>query len=474
MDISVLSRVDSLSPLLFSRIQSGGLPTPEEQLNKAAQARPVPDRVEKPAPSERVRSYTTTLECVLRNLAKGAALGYGGRTAFSLLGLAMRHRAGPGHERTLAKALLSKEHAHWAAFLSAFLGLHNGLLRCQSPGLPPVLWDKYRNGAAGVVAGASLRLAPPYARPYLALLLSVRAAEVLGRSAAAAGQVPEWLQSHADVKLMMAASSVVMTCWIFEPELLEPMYLRFLNKQSGKDTRVLRAIAATFDGGLDSQPAVLAALNAMRQELALPALALPPTCGTPHCNVLHLPSQSCESHICTYAASGWLRAASLYAPVHLLPLLLFRPSALMRKPIGVATETALKVGRSALFLSSYCAAGFATLCLCARTAQAVGMPPKRWHAATMSSLCGLALLFEKPGRRLELALYTTLQALRCWPFPTAKDEMRKHLSVPAFALACGVLSHHFARHPHAVRSSYRAILTRFLDTAGDNHRRLLS
>jgi hypothetical protein len=280
------------------------------------------------------------------------------------------------------------------------------------------------------------------------------------------------MQSNADVKLMMLSSSVVMTCWIFEPELLEPMYLRFLNKQSGKDVRVLRAIAATFTGGLDRQPAVLSALNTMRHELALPALALPPACGTPHCNVLHH-SQSCVSHLISYAASGWLRAASLYAPVHLLPLILFRP-ALMRKPVGVATDTALKVGRSALFLSSYCAAGFATLCFCALTAQAVGTPPKRWHAATLSSLCGLALLFEKPGRRVELALYTTLQALRCWPFPKAKEEMRKHMSVPAFALACGVLSHHFAWHPHTVRSSYRAILTRFLDTAGDNHRRLLS
>ena len=472
MDISVLSRVDSLSPLLFSRIQSGGLPQPEEQRDKVA--RPVPDRVDKPAPSQRSRTYSTTVECALRNVAKGAALGYGGRTAFALLGLAIRHRAGPGRERALSRALLSKEHAHWAAFLGAFLGLHNSLIRCQSPGLPPVLWDKYRSCAAGIVAGASLRLAPPYARPYLALLLSVRAAEVLGRSAAAAGQVPEWLQSHAEVKLMCAASSIVMTCWIFEPELLEPVYLRFLNKQSGKDTRVLRAIAATFDGGLEGRPAVLAALNTMRQELALPALTLPPACGTPHCNVLHLPGQSCEAHTLQYAASGWLRAASLYAPVHLLPLLLFRPSALVRKPVGVATETALKVGRSALFLSSYCAAGFATLCFCARAAQAVGTTPKRWHAATMASLCGLALLFEKPGRRTELALYTTLQALRCWPFPRAKEAMRKHLSVPAFALACGVLSHHFARHPHAVRPSYRNILTRFLDTAGDNHRRLLS
>lgn len=488
MDVSVLSRVDSLSPLLFSRVQSGVDQQREEQLDEALGRRrlhnnvgpdqpvPAPDpsrNADKHRALDRRRSYSTVTECAIRNFAKGALLGVGGRTAAVILPQLLR---GSSHH-PLRRGFWSVEHAQWAAFLGSFLALHNTALQCRYLTYVPshAVIDHYSQLLAGTLAGFSLRLAPAYARPYLALLFSVRACEVLGRSAAEKGLLPRFLWEQADVKLMMLSSSVVMTCWIFEPQLLEPAYLHFLNKQSGKDARLLRGIAAAFDGDLDSRHGVLSALNALRSELSLPPLHLHPECGTLHCNVLHLPVQSCSAHALTYFATGWLRAVRLYAPVHLLPLLLLRSSALVRKPLGTTSQAAINIGRSALFLSSYCTTGFAILCTCARLAQSAGTPPKRWHASALSSLCGLALLFEKPGRRLELALYTTLQAARCWPYPAAKDKMRKHLSVPAFAFAAGVVSHHFARHPSTVRQSYRSILGRFLDTTGgDNHRRLLS
>ena len=473
MDVSVLSRVDSLSPLLFSRIQSG-LAAEKQRDDSPRVVSPTADPATPDTRDEskrdRTRSYATHMECALRNFGKGAALGVGGRTAFALLGTLMRSGR---HERPMRAAFVSKEHAQWAAFLGSFLALHNTMLRCHPPAIPRDF--SYRQMMAGTLAGFSLRLAPSYARPYLALLLSVRAMEVAGRSAAQKGIMPEVLATNADIKLMMACSAVVMTAWIFEPQLLEPAYLRFLNKQSGKDTRLLRAIAASFDGDLHSRPGVLPALNALRAESSLPPLDLAPSCGNLHCNVLHLPVQNCTEHLGFYFASGWLRAATLYAPVHLLPLVLLRPSALISKPIGVTTQAALKITRSALFLSSYCTTGFAVLCFCARAAEKAGTKPKRWHATALSSVCGLALYFEKPGRRLELALYTLLQAMRCCPHPQAKEAMRKHLSVPAFAIAAGIVSHHYARHPASLRPSYRSILGRFLDaTGGDNHRRLLS
>ena len=454
MDVSLLQRVESLSPQLF--LQRAQFDVAVDEKTASAPERP-----------SRTRAYSNELECLLRNLAKGAGLGYGGRVLFSLLGVlrGKRHSA-----RTL---FASFEHARWAAFLGSFLAVHNSVMHARTQKPLPHPMEHFRGGIAGTLAGVSLTFAPAYARPYLALLLAVRAAEIGIRSASQKGMVPTALSSHADVKLMCAASAVVMSCWIFEPRALERGYLRFLNRQSGKDDRVLRSIAAAFDGELHSRPGVLAALNAHRASLALPALRMPLPHGCAHCNVLH-PAQSCEGHLVGYWAAGWARALPLYAPVHLLPLLLFRPALLLRKPGPLLLQAALKAGRSALFLSSYCASGFAVLCASARLAHAAGLRSRRWHAQLASALCGLALLIEKPGRRLELALFTTTHALRCLPHPGSNDALRRHGSVPLFAVAAGVISHHFVMAPQALRPSYAALLTRFLDTAGGTHRRLLS
>ncbi len=461
MDISLLQRVDSLSPALFRRVQSEGA-TSVEREDADQQKQVVPER------QSRSRTYSTELECALRNLAKGAAVGYGGRTAFALVAVALGKR-----RATVRGVLASTEHARWAAFLGSFLAIHNSVMRGKRKMSPS--GEHFRGAIAGAVAGiTSICFAPAHAKPQLALLLAVRAAEVAARSAAQRGVIPPVLADNADVKLMSAASAVVMSCWIFQPRALDASYLRFLNRQSGKDVRLLRAIAAAFDGDLSSKPGVLAALNDHRVAVSLQPLTLPPAHGCEHCNVLHLPAESCEGHLCTYLAAAWLRALPLYAPVHILPLLLFWPGLLLRKPGTVLPAALLKVSRSALFLASFCTSGFAILCASARLAQAAGVRSRRWHAQLGSALCGLTLFIEKPGRRLELALYTFTQALRCMPHPGSNDALRRFGSVPLFALASGVVSHHYVRHPGALRPSYAALLTRFLDTTGGTHRRLLS
>lgn len=147
----------------------------------------------------------------------------------------------------------------------------------------------YRGAIAGAIAGASLHFAPQktrgararFSRPapvrtlvvirthlistrarpdtlwpaacpvpegYVALLVAVRAAEVAARNHARKheGSVPRAVSANGDVLLMCLASAPVLYCWIFAPEALEPNYLRFLNRQSGKDDSVLRAVAACY------------------------------------------------------------------------------------------------------------------------------------------------------------------------------------------------------------------------------------
>lgn len=80
-------------------------------------------------------------------------------------------------------------------------------------------------------------------------------------------------------------------------------------------------------------------------------------------------------------------------------------------------------------------------------------PPPQ--AVTAGVVCGLAVLLEKPSRRIELALYTTTQALRAAPRGGRVGERALgHAAVPAFAAGLGILMHHYVRHPETIRPSY--------------------
>ena len=336
------------------------------------------------------------------------------------------------------------------------------------------------------MAGLSLLFAPPRARGYIALLLAVRAAEVAARHSAAKGLVPPFLARNGATALMMASSAPVLFCWLFSPASLDASYLRFLNRQSGKSVVEMRAVAAALDGSLPSKPRLVADLNAARlrgtrgSRSPMPQLLkLPPPAGTcAHCATLHGSTVSCSAHAVSYVASGVLRALPLYLPVHALPLVLFRSQKLRTAPLPLLRDASVSVARSSLWLSAYCGTGFISLCAISRLVVAARVAPKAWHALIAGALCGATLLLEKPSRRVELALYTLTQAIRCSPFPAKGGALReKWAALPVFVVASAVVSHHFVRHPATLRPSYRALLMRFLADspgAGGSHRRLLS
>ena len=51
--------------------------------------------------------------------------------------------------------------------------------------------------------------------------------------------------------------------------------------------------------------------------------------------------------------AGLLRAGAIYAPVHTVPVLLFKLKALQQRPMQVTASVLRAIGRSALFLSGY-------------------------------------------------------------------------------------------------------------------------
>ena len=111
------------------------------------------------------------------------------------------------------------------------------------------------------------------------------------------------------------------------------------------------------------------------------------------------------------SCAGFLRALPLYAPVHLVPLLLFSSQRLLRRPLQSLGGSAFSIARSSAFLSTYCTMGWVGLCSWAnlhRLFPAV-VPLSEFQAVAAGVLCGVAVLLEKRSRRIELALYTTTQ-----------------------------------------------------------------
>jgi hypothetical protein len=91
----------------------------------------------------------------------------------------------------------------------------------------------------------------------------------------------------------------------------------------------------------------------------------------------------------------------LYAPVHLVPLVLFRWKALLNKPVETTTRAALAISRSTAFLTVYVTVVKGMLCL-QRTER---KSDAWWQAGVAGVLSGMAMSFEAPQRASELMLY---------------------------------------------------------------------
>jgi hypothetical protein len=120
-----------------------------------------------------------------------------------------------------------------------------------------------------------------------------------------------------------------------------------------------------------------------------------------------------------FVAKG--NAVPVYAPVFIVPTLLFQGGALAKAPLASALRVAKGIGRSCVFLSGYCTLAISFVCwgrnACSVNHPTIG-PRSQLLGVVAGLLSGLANLVEKPARRIELGLYVLSQALRsawaCW------------------------------------------------------------
>jgi hypothetical protein len=168
---------------------------------------------------------------------------------------------------------------------------------------------------------------------------------------------------------MMLASSPLLTSWIFAPKEVDNVFVSFLNAQVGQ--RV--------------------------SDIALFRHSLPPLSAP--CLGLH-PGMSCERHALIFLIGALARAFKLYAPLHLLLVLVSPERSFSRYLRAVLHST--------LFLGLYCTLAWMSACVFfRRVREGVARPPLL--IPTLAS--GLAIFAERNSRQAELAVYVAAYAV---------------------------------------------------------------
>lgn len=169
--------------------------------------------------------------------------------------------------------------------------------------------------------------------------------------------------------------------------------------------RVWRAALPSGERGrqLPSQ-AELSARGALLRQAPPRALLPGVACGPPffrRCDEVYHPGESCAVAHARDLPALVGRCLRLYAPVHLVPLLLFRARAAIADPLSTSIRAATAIARSTAFLTTYVSVVKASLCL----ERNVRTADSWWQASLAGVLSGLALSFEAPKRASELMLY---------------------------------------------------------------------
>jgi len=427
-------------------------------------------------------------ERVRRAIARAACVGVALRGGLTLAKMALAPRA-----MTVARARKGvNDVVRYVAFLSAFAGTYVSVdegFRRKFGGERSKRW---RAACAGACAGCSLLLVGKDTRHYgLAGYIWVRSVVLLARVAQksenetirALAEVTK--TEHGDVALMIGSSAVILSCFLLKPEAVEPAYLHFLNLHVGKTPEELTALrkfgTAATDDALRSVCLSLAASStwsagSSAQEMANKTAVGAIGAGTGVINRAELFRLICfkgasnPEHFFKHIAESFSTTLSVYLPVYLIPALMIHREKLLSAERGPILLGRIAKGsvRSALFLSSYVAAGWSGIDVANRA-----MGTADWRSIPVGvAFAGLATFVEKKSRRMELAMYCLSRALETSALVAVyrgmvpKYMQRQRFDVALFSIATATIMHCYNTERDVFRSKYLNVLDFVFGSAG--------
>lgn len=346
---------------------------------------------------------------MLKAGTKGFGMGFATKFVLSLvLGLLGRKKKLPD----LIKEALGEDTFRFASFFGLYTGVMRGVnaLMCNIRKRN----DRWNAVVAGLVASFALLVDDVERRRLVAIYVFVRAMSVLVKGLSREKYLP--YNEHAESILFGVVNMPIMYGFLLEPEILDQGYYRWILNM----------------GAVTHQGLEVTLRDRFRH----------------HINTGEwLPFHACQPHYHTgscvgYCTHDWFlglgRAGKIYAPVHLLPLLIFRYNKLMKDPKKQLTDTAMAWAYSCMFLTTYQFTVKFSQCMIRNARQT----DEEWQAMLGGLLTGFACLFERPSRVSELMLYCVPKAMEAtwnyghkyWGFQPVP-----YFELPMFAIGSAIL-----------------------------------
>ena len=268
---------------------------------------------------------------------------------------------------------------------------------------------------AAMLGGLGMLVMNVQTRTELALFLLVRSLHAIW-CAYSQKMLPPTIATfrYYDVMIMCVTGMQIMYGACFAPEHHEPSYRTFLRMHMTYDPRATAAVA-----GLHQRQIVPAAIDlCTAKSIAPPAHPGDMKAG---CAMLHPAHADCNK---AFAHFVWRHfttlSVPLYLPLKVATTVIFTPHRLLSHPWRTVTTMLREAMLSSAFLTLYCAGPYRTVCLFNQLE--IRSP------AAVSVICGLlagpATLLEPKARRLELAQFCVMQALRnAWLSNTAPNGL---------------------------------------------------
>ncbi|KAH9262270.1 hypothetical protein BASA82_000681 [Batrachochytrium salamandrivorans] len=330
----------------------------------------------------------------LKYASKGFALSFAGRAAWTLLFsyLLSKSKAKPSLRASLADTL------QFAGFFSGYTAVLHGVnaLLVNARGVD----DRWNAAASGFLAGLALLLDRDVERRrIIAIYVAVRATSVLVKALARERVLPVIPQFES--MMFGLINMPIMYGLLLEPDMLDPGYYKWI-----------LGMGDITHSGLETT------LRLRFKDPSLPFCTCQP----------HYHTGSCTGYCVRDWFAGLGRASKIYAPVHILPLLIFRFAKLRAEPQKQFVQTAKALALSSMFLTTYQFNVKYSQCML-RNAR---LKDDLFNATVGGGLTGLACLFETPSRVSELMLYCVPKALEVvWNYGVKYHHWK---TVPYFEL----------------------------------------
>jgi len=316
--------------------------------------------------------------------------------------------------------------------------------------------DRWNAFVAGSLSSLAILLEVESRRRTWTVYLLPRALDLVYRYGVMRNVLPVY--EYGDVALFSLFSCVVMYAWQLQPDTMANSFHSWIRARGGLDLRQLSAVAQITYG---NYPVELTSW-CNEHKIPNPAVSNPNMTFLP-CSTLHpLYPSSCTIHAILRWFIGFKNSFHVYLPVHLLPLLLFRWRTILKDPVHTLTHTVSAIAMSTSFITSFQAIFWFVLC---HSRHLTGYD-NRFNTFLAGFASGLSILWEKPSRRPELALFTLARAFDVsWNMLLAAKwgiKPIEHGEVFLFSIVMGLIMMFYQHIPETFKPTYLKLVQRLM------------